>query len=235
MEEIQNAKNTSFTMSLARFIDHTILKNTTTVSDIEKVCREAIEYGFAAVCVPPYFVQDAKKIIEKSPVKLATVIGFPFGYHHYKTKLEEARIAIDEGADELDMVMNLAAFKSNDLAYVETEIDVVSKLTFNNGTTLKVIIESGILTDEEIIKCCGLYEHFPVQFLKTSTGYADKGASVEAVKLMRKHLQESIQIKASGGIRDAVFAQQLVDAGATRLGCSAGVAIVKEENGSGNY
>ena len=222
-------------MSLARFIDHTVLKNTTTVADIDKVCREALEWSFAAVCVPPYFVQDAKKILQASSVYVATVIGFPFGYHHYKTKLEQARIAIEEGADELDMVMNMAAFKSNDLAYIETEIGVISKLTSEKGKTLKVIIESGILSNEEIIKCCELYTHFPVQFLKTSTGYAEKGATVEAVTLLREHLPAHIQIKASGGIKTAEFAKQLIDAGATRLGCSAGIAIAQGEIGSDNY
>lgn len=231
----EGPKNTAFLMSLARYIDHTFLKNTTTTADIDQLCREALDVGFAAVCVPPYFVTDAKKLVEKTPVKLATVIGFPFGYHNYTTKTEEARTAIGEGADELDLVMNLAAFKSNDMAYVETEIDAVSKLTSGAGKTLKVIIESGILSNEEIIKCCELYKHFPVQFLKTSTGYADKGASVDHVRLLRQHLPPTIQIKASGGIRTAEFAQQLVDAGATRLGCSASVAIVKGESGSGNY
>ena len=222
-------------MSLAPFIDHTILKNTATAPEIAKICQEAMEWGFSAVCVPPYFVPDAKKNLQSSPVYLATVIGFPFGYHHYKTKVEEARLAIGEGADELDMVMNIAAFKSNDLAYVETEIDAITKLTSGTGKTLKVIIESGILSKEEIIKCCELYKHFPVQFLKTSTGYSDKGASVEAVQLMRKHLPEHIQIKASGGIRTSDFAKQLVEAGAARLGCSASIAIVKGDAGEGNY
>ena len=222
-------------MKLSNLIDHTVLKNVTTIADIDRICNEALEYRFAAVCVPPYYVQDAKKLLAGSPVKVATVIGFPFGYHHYKTKLEEARLAIDEGADELDMVMNLAAFKSNDLAYVETEAEQVSRLTSEGEKTLKVIIESGVLSEEEIIKCCELYKHYPVQFLKTSTGYADKGASVEAVRLMRQHLPEEIQIKASGGIKTAEFAQQLVEAGATRLGCSASVAIVKGETGNGIY
>ena len=222
-------------MSLARFIDHTILKNTATARDVDKICKEAMEFSFAAVCIPPYFVQDAKKLVEGSDVKLATVIGFPFGYHHYKTKLEEAGSAMEEGADELDVVMNLAAFKSNDLAYIETEVDQLSKLTAAAGKTLKIIIESGVLTAEEIIKCCELYQHFPVQFLKTSTGYAEKGASVEAVALMRSHLPPHIQIKASGGIRTAAFAHQLIDAGATRLGCSASIAIVNGENGTGSY
>ncbi|MBB1286218.1 deoxyribose-phosphate aldolase [Flavisolibacter sp. BT320] len=222
-------------MQLAPFIDHTVLKNVTTTADIDRICKEAQEHCFAAVCVPPYFVQDAKKLLLDSPAKVATVIGFPFGYHHYNTKLQEAKIAIEEGADELDMVMNLAAFKSNDLAYVETEVGVISNLTNEAGKTLKIIIESGVLTNEEIIKCCELYQHYPVQFLKTSTGYADKGASVEAVRLMRQHLTETIAIKASGGIKTAAFARELVEAGATRLGCSASVAIVNGESGTGNY
>lgn len=222
-------------MQLAPFIDHTTLKNVTTIAEIDRICNEALHFGFAAVCVPPYFVQDAKKLVGHSAVKVATVIGFPFGYHHYKTKVEEARLALEEGADELDMVMNLAAFRSNDLAYVETEVDQLSKLTQAEGKALKVIIESGVLGEEEIIKCCNLYRHFPVQFLKTSTGYAEKGASVEAVRLMRQHLPETIQIKASGGIKTAQFARELVEAGATRLGCSASVAIVNNETGSGSY
>lgn len=222
-------------MQLAPFIDHTMLKNVTTAADIDRICNEAQEHGFAAVCVPPYFVQDAKKLLLNSPVKVATVVGFPFGYHHYNTKLEEARIAVEEGADELDMVMNLAAFRSNDLAYVETEVGVISNFSREKAKTLKIIIESGVLTEEEIIRCCELYRHYPVQFLKTSTGYADKGASVEAVRLMRQHLPETIAIKASGGIKTAAFARELIEAGATRLGCSASVALVKGESGAGTY
>jgi len=222
-------------MNLAPFIDHTILKNTTSAGDIDKLCSEAMEYGFAAVCVPPYFVEDAKKLVGETKVKVATVIGFPFGYHHYKTKLEEGVMAIGEGADELDMVMNLAAFKSNDLAYLETEVRQISKLTTENKKTLKIIIESGILSEEEIIRCCELYQHYPVQFLKTSTGYSDKGASAEAVKLMRKHLPPHIKIKASGGIKTHSFAKELIDAGADRLGCSASISIAKGESTAGSY
>ena len=222
-------------MELAPFIDHTVLKNVTTIGDIGRICTEALQFGFAAVCVPPYFVQDAKKLLEGSAVNVATVIGFPFGYHHYRTKQEESRVALTDGADELDMVMNLSAFKSNDLAYVETEVETISRLTQEAGKTLKVIIESGILTDEEIIRCCNLYRHFPVQYLKTSTGYAEKGASVDAVRLMRQNLPDHISIKASGGIKTAAFAEALVEAGATRLGCSASVAIISGETGSSNY
>jgi deoxyribose-phosphate aldolase len=223
-------------MNIAQFIDHTILKPTTTLAEIEKVCEEALEYGFAAVCVPPYYVRDASQVLEKRKVKLATVIGFPFGYSHYKAKRKEIKEAIKDGAEELDMVMNIAAFKSNDMAYLEKEIEEITNVIKENGCVLKVIIESGVLTNDEIIKCCELDKHFPVDYMKTSTGYADKGASVEAIEIMRKHLPSSIQIKASGGIRTYEFARQLVDAGATRLGCSAGVAIVNGEKVSeGGY
>jgi deoxyribose-phosphate aldolase len=222
-------------MSIAHFIDHTILKPSATLADIEKTCNESIEYGFAAVCIPPYFVKDARQILGDAKTKLATVIGFPFGYSHFEAKLAEAGEAITEGADELDIVMNIAAFKSNDLAYLETEIDQLTRLAKEKKLLVKLIIESGILTNEEIIRCCELYKHFPVDFLKTSTGYAEKGASVEAVQLMRAHLPTSIQIKASGGIRTYEFAKQLIEAGATRLGCSASVAIVKGQEGEGTY
>lgn len=216
-------------MQISKYIDHTVLKNTTTVADVEKLCTEAMEYGFKAVCVPPYYVQDARRMLEGGAVKLATVIGFPFGYQPYRIKVLEASQAIDEGADELDMVMNIAAFRSNDMAYVENEVKEISGLTKEEGKVLKVIIESGILTEEEIIRCCELYRHFPVNFLKTSTGYAERGATLDSVKLMRAHLPSSIEIKASGGIRTYEFARQLIEAGATRIGCSASVQIVKEE------
>ena len=224
-------------MSIAQLIDHTILKPTTTLAEIEKLCAEAAQYGFATVCVPPYFVAAAKRFLDVSNgVGVATVIGFPFGYSAIAAKAAEVQQAIDNGADELDMVINLTAVKAGDWGYLKKEIQTVSALSSKSGKTLKLIIESGILTDDEIIKCCEIYQQYPVQFLKTSTGYAERGASVEAVQLMRQHLPSSIQIKASGGIKTLSFAQQLVQAGATRLGCSASIAIVKDEKGTeGGY
>lgn len=216
-------------MSIAQFIDHTVLKPTTNLGDIEKICTEAIEFGFIAVCIPPYFVKDAVQILRGAKSKVCTVIGFPFGYQHYSSKLAEAEQALAEGVHELDVVMNIAAFKSNDLAYLEIEMEALTRITNQKNVLVKVIVESGILTNEELIKCCQLYQHFPVHFLKTSTGYAEKGASVEAVQTMRKHLPSTIQIKASGGIRDYIFAKDLINAGATRIGCSSSVAIVEEE------
>ena len=223
-------------MHVNQFIDHTILKPTTLISDIEKICAEAIEYEFAAVCVPPNFVKKAKELTKDSTVKVATVIGFPFGYSAIEAKLAESLLAIVDGVDELDIVINISAIKNNDWEYLANEINHLMSVIKQNNKVVKIIIESGILTDDEIIKCCQLYGAAGIDYLKTSTGYAEKGASVHAVELFRKNLPTYVQIKASGGIRDYAFAKELVDAGATRLGCSAGVAIVKgADAGTGSY
>ncbi len=197
------------------------------MSDIEKLCSEAKEYSFAAVCVPPNFVKKAKELLVGSSVKIATVIGFPFGYSAVEAKIAEILLAIVDGVDELDVVINISAIKNNDWLYLANEINHIMPIIRSNGKVVKIIIESGILTDEEIIKCCEIYGLAGIDYLKTSTGYAEKGASVEAVSLFRLHLPAHVQIKASGGIRDYAFAKQLIDAGATRLGCSAGVAILQ--------
>lgn len=213
-------------MEIAQYIDHTILKPTCLVSDIDKLCKEAIEYGFAAVCVPPNFVKQAKNLLAGTSVKVATVIGFPFGYSAVEAKLAEVLLAMVDGADELDIVANISAIKNNDWTYLANELNHLLPIIRAKEKTIKVIIESGVLTNEEIIKCCELYGVAGIDYLKTSTGYAEKGATIEAVQLFKKHLPQNVQIKASGGIRDYAFAKQLIDAGATRLGCSAGVAIV---------
>ena len=214
---------------IAQCIDHTILKPTTLVADIEKVCAEARQYHFAAVCVPPNFVKQAKLLLANSSVKVATVIGFPFGYAAVEAKIAEILLAIVDGADELDMVINISAIKNNDWQYLANEINHIMPIIKANNKVIKIIIESGILTNEEIIKCCEIYGSAEIDYLKTSTGYAEKGASIEAVKLFKQHLPPNIKIKASGGIRDYPFAKALIDAGATRLGCSAGLAIIRGE------
>jgi deoxyribose-phosphate aldolase len=219
-------------MQIASYIDHTILKPTCLISDVERVCSEAVEYGFAAVCIPPPFVKRAKVILSPTAVKVATVIGFPFGYAPIESKVAESVLGIVDGADELDMVINLIALKNNDWHYLEKEITLVKDILRQKNRVIKVIIESGVLTDEEIVKCCSLYAKAGVDFVKTSTGYAEKGATLEAVQLMRKHLPSSIRIKASGGMKTYAFAKHLIEAGADRLGCSASVAIVKGEETS---
>ena len=216
-------------MNIAAYIDHTILRPTTTIADVEKLCLEAVEYGFAAVCIPPPFIKRAKTILDPTEVKVATVIGFPFGYSATEAKIAETVLAIVDGADELDMVINLVALRMKDWAFLSKEVALATEVVHNKGKSIKLIIESGILTDEEIIQCCNTFGPLGIDFMKTSTGYAEKGASVEAVQLMRSHLPSGVEIKASGGIKTYAFAPQLVAAGADRLGCSASVQIVKEQ------
>lgn len=215
-------------MNIASYIDHTTLKPETTLADIQKLCAEAVEQKFAAVCVAPYFVQAAKELTNGSSVKVATVIGFPFGYSSTDAKLKEIELAIAHGAEELDIVHNITALKDGNYEYLQNEIKACTDLCHKQGKSVKIIVESGILSDEELLKCCELYAPLGIDYMKTSTGYAATGATVHAVELMRKNLPESIHIKASGGIRTFAFAQELVEAGATRLGCSASIQIVEE-------
>lgn len=191
--------------------------------EIKKICEEAVQYGFAAVCIPPSLVSLARG---RGP-RIATVIGFPFGYSVLKAKRAEVEQALLDGAEELDMVINLTALRAGDWSCLEKEIQTLTTLIHDQDKIIKVIIESGILTKEEIMRCCDVAARVGVDFVKTSTGYAEKGASVEAVQLMRQHLPGNIKIKASGGIRTYEFARQLIEAGADRLGCSASVEIVK--------
>mgnify|MGYP003348188424 FL=1 len=213
-------------MNLASKIDHTLLKADTSEKEVKKLCAEAKEHGFAAVCVPPYFVRKCKLWLSGTNVKVATVAGFPLGYAHTPAKVEEARRAIDEGADEVDMVINVIALKAGDWNYLKNELTSAATIVQLRGGKLKVILETGLLTNEEIISACKLCSQMNVDFVKTSTGFIQPGATVEAVKLLRTNLPKTIKIKASGGIRTKEFALQLIEAGADRLGCSASVSIV---------
>ena len=215
-------------LDIASYIDHTILKPTVTLAEIEHVCKEAVQYRFAAVCVPPLFVKKAACILDDPAIKVATVIGFPFGYSAIEAKVAETVLAIVDGADELDMVINISAIKNNDWNFIASEINTIMPIIKTRNKIIKVIIESGILSDEEIIKCCDIYGAAGVDYIKTSTGYAEKGATVHAVTLIRAHLADSVKIKASGGIKTYQFAKELIAAGATRLGCSRSVEIVEE-------
>lgn len=215
-------------MNLASKIDHTLLKADASEKEVKKICAEAKEFGFAAVCIPPYFVRKCKLWLTGTNVKVATVVGFPLGYAHTPAKVEEARRAIDEGADEIDMVINIIALKAGDWNYLKNELTSAATIVQLRGGKLKVILETGLLTDAEIIKACELCKEMTVDYVKTSTGFITPGATVEVVKLLRANLPKSIKIKASGGIRDKEFALQLIEAGADRLGCSASVSIISE-------
>ena len=215
-------------MYINSYIDHTVLKPTTTLQDVEQLCREAIQYQFAAVCIPPLYVKKATALVAGTAVKVATVIGFTFGYSAIEAKVAETVLAIVDGADELDLVINISAIKNKDWQFLASEINAILPIIRNKNKVIKIIIESGILTDEEITTCCDLYGAAGVDFMKTSTGYAATGATVEAVALMRKHLADAVQIKASGGIKNYTFAKALIEAGATRLGCSSSIKIAEE-------
>jgi deoxyribose-phosphate aldolase len=207
-------------------IEHTILKPDTTVADIERICNEAMLYHFAAVCVPPYFLDDAVSILNGTQIEIVTVVAFPFGYNSIMSKFEETEDALQRGADHIDAVVNIAAIKNNDWETVENEIETLTKLVHSEGKSIKIIGETGILSEVEIELLCKIINDYNVDYFKTSTGINVPGANVETVELLRKNLKPSVKIKASGGIKTLEFALELLQAGAFRLGTSSGVALV---------
>lgn len=214
-------------MELNKYIDHTNLKTTATMKDIEKLCNEAIEYGFASVCVHPYYVKLASELLKDSNVSVCTVIGFPLGMNTISVKEYEAIDATNNGATEIDMVINVAALKNKDYDYVKEEIETVRDSI--GGKTLKVIIETCYLTTEEIIKMTEICNETFVNFIKTSTGFGSRGASIEDVDLIARYRNEVLEIKASGGIKTRKDMLDMIEAGATRIGTSSGIEIMKED------
>lgn len=217
---------------LARWIDHTLLKPDATQADVEKVCNEAREYHFASVCINPTWVPLAYKILRGSESRVCTVIGFPLGATFPEVKAQEVQIAVENGADELDMVINIGALKSGDYDLVERDIRAVVRAA--GRRIVKVIIETCLLTDEEKVKACVIAQHAGANFVKTSTGFSKGGATVKDVALMRKAVGASMGVKASGGVRSYEEACKMVEAGATRIGASASVAIVGNGHGEQN-
>ncbi len=212
--------------NINRFIEHTNLKPTITGKDVDLLVKEAKEYQFVGVCVPPFWVKRAKREIGDADIQLVTVVGFPLGYNMTETKMEELRLAIRDGADELDLVMNISAFKDG-MPWPKIEFAKSSKLCHEEGKILKVIIETAYLSNEEIVTACKLCNDAGVDFVKTSTGFAPEGAKPEHIKLMRSVLPSSVGIKASGGIKTYDQAIALINAGADRLGTSSGIQIMK--------
>lgn len=215
-------------MKIASMIDHTLLKPEATKEAIETLCNEAKEYKFKAVCVNPYYVKMCKEILKDSEVKVATVIGFPLGASTKEVKAFETKNAIENGADEVDMVLNIGAMKNKDYNAVKEDIKAVVEVA-KNKAIVKVIIETCLLTDEEKVKACELSKEAGADFVKTSTGFSTGGATVEDIRLMKKTIGNSLQIKASGGIRDYKTANAMIDAGASRIGASASVKIAEGE------
>ena len=212
-------------MGLNKYIDHTILKATASNADLQKLCEEAIEHEFYSVCVNGCYVVDAKHLLQGTGVKVAAVVGFPLGAMTTASKVFEAKEAIENGASEIDMVINVAKLKDGEFDYVENEIRLIKEAIGDN--ILKVIIETCYLTDEEKVKACELSLVAKADFVKTSTGFGTGGATYEDVKLMKSVVGDNAKVKASGGVRDKETAQKYVDLGAERLGTSSGIEIVK--------
>lgn len=211
---------------LAKYIDHTLLNPSATYAEIDKLCDEAKLYGFYAVCVNPIHVARCRRNLQGTEAKVVSVVGFPFGASRADVKSEEASKAIDDGADEIDFVMNVGALRSGDLLTVRREMEQMASLVKDRGKLSKVIIETGYLTDDQKIVACQLAVEAGIDFVKTSTGYGPKGATVEDVMLMKHAVGNKARVKAAGGIGDAEKAMAMIRAGASRIGSSHGVQIL---------
>ena len=217
--------------TVASMIDHTLLRADAARADIEALCREAAEYGFASVCVNPTWVAECARLLQGTPVKVCSVVGFPLGATTADTKHYETRRAIFDGAREIDMVINVGALKSGDLRLVERDIEAVAAPCREGGALSKVIIEAALLSDDEKVTACTLAKAAGADFVKTSTGFGPGGATAADVALMRRVVGEEMGVKAAGGVRDLEGLKVMVAAGATRIGASAGVRIVQESKG----
>ncbi len=222
------APDASIDRSIASLIDHTLLKPDAVYEDIRKICDEAKRFGFASVCINPSLVTLASSFLAGSPVKVCTVVGFPLGATLAEVKAFEAEASIVNGAQEIDMVLNIGALKSRDLATVGRDIRLVAQASHAREAICKVIIETAFLTDEEKVSACSLAKASGADFVKTSTGFGPGGASAKDVALMRSVVGEDVGVKASGGIRDWKTLQEMVKSGATRIGASASVRILQE-------
>jgi deoxyribose-phosphate aldolase len=213
-------------MNIAKYIDHTLLKPDATPADIEKLCQEAEEFGFAAVCVNPSHVLFCRRFLKDTGVKVCTVIGFPLGATSTESKMSETTRAINDGAEEIDMVIPIGHLKAGDFDYVRNDIAAVV-MAANSRATVKVIIETSLLTDEEKVSVCRLAVEAKADYVKTSTGFGGGGATVKDVRLMKETVGDKAKVKASGGIKTKEDAEAMIEAGAERLGTSSGIDIIK--------
>lgn len=219
--------------NLASYIDHTILKPETTEAQVRQICQEALDHKFFSVCVNTSFVPLCKGLLKNSSVKVCAVVGFPLGAMSTAVKTYETKWAVENGADEIDMVIQIGELKSKNYDYVRADIRSVVEAA--QGHTVKVIIETSLLSQEEKIKACELSKEAKAHFVKTSTGFGGGGATVEDIQLMKNVVGDLLQVKASGGVRDQATAQAMIAAGASRLGTSSGVQLVKNQSAIGAY
>jgi deoxyribose-phosphate aldolase len=216
-------------MNLATYIEHTNLSPTLTIRDIDNLVEEASQFGFLGICVPPFWVKRARREIASRNIILVTVAGFPLGYNMTETKLDEIQRAIDNGANEIDVVWNVTSFKTG-LPWTKIELAKCSNLAHNNGALLKVIVETAYLSEPELERACKICADSGADFVKTSTGFAPSGARVEHIALMKKNLPDHVGIKASGGVKSFEQALALIEAGASRIGTSSGLSIIEPTN-----
>ena len=225
-EEFKKQKKVLELRRMLKTIDHTLLKQTATREDIRKLCREAVDYGFYSVCVQPVYVSDCADFLKDAPqIKIACVVGFPMGENKTETKVFETKRAVADGADEIDMVICISAVKNANYSYVKREIRQIVKAA--KGAPVKVILETSLLSHEEMIKAAQCAKDAGAAFVKTSTGYFGEGAKTEDVRLLKETVKGACSVKASGGIRDAVQFRAMLGAGADRIGTSSGVAIAE--------
>jgi deoxyribose-phosphate aldolase len=210
--------------SIKQYIDHTCVKADASLEDIKKLCSEAKQYGFHSVCVTPYRVETAKAYLEGAPTQLISVIGFPFGISLTQTKIDEAKLAVENGATEIDMVTNIGAIKDDNWDYVENEIRQIAKAIDPVG--LKVIVEVGFLTKDELQQICLRAKSAGAAFVKSSTGYGPRPSTPEDIKIMRQTVGDEVGVKASGGIHTFEDAKAMIEAGATRIGTSSALRII---------
>lgn len=214
------------TTAFAACIDHTLLRPDALLAEVRQLCEEAANAQFAAVCVPPYFVGNAADYLRESAVKVATVVGFPMGYAPIASKVDEIKRLLEEDADEIDAVVNIAAVKNGNWRYVRNDIESMTVATHIKGKIIKLIFEIGLLNSAEIVQLCEVCNDIGINYAKTSTGLLGAGATPEVVQFLREHLAPTIQIKASGGIATRAQAEALLAAGATRIGSSKSLALL---------
>ena len=212
-------------MNVASYIDYTILKPDCTIDDIKEVCKEAMEHEVKAVCIPPFYIRDAARLLKDSPTKVVTVIGFPMGYSATPAKVEEIKRAVNDEIDEVEVVVNINAVKKGDWAHVKNDIDSTTLAAHSKGKIIKLIFETSLLTQEEIKQLCEIVEEKGVDYVRISTGMQEENESLEMIQFLRQHLSAKIKIKASvttGSVEDI---RKMIEAGADRIGCSSVIAI----------
>jgi deoxyribose-phosphate aldolase len=215
-------------MNIEEYIDHTFLKPDTDIGDIEQLCKEAVVYHFNTVCVPPLFVKKAKMLTADTGIKISTVTGYPFGFSAIEAKVAETVLAVIDGADDIEMVVNTGAIKNNDWQFLAHEINTVMPIIRGKGKKITMILETGLLTGKEIITACDIYGAAGVDFVKAGTGYVEDKAAAEHTGLIRRHLAAAVQLKTGVAIHNYPFALFLINAGADRLCCGNGIKLKQE-------